>query len=220
LGGCGGISACVRPIQTLGGAPARRATVGYQRDFRHPLGKGNVRGAVTGRARHHYLLDRAGLAAGAPLLVYLVLRSRYGLALFRIRDSEATAKAQASIASAKLGFYVLSRPRPDDRCAHLFAEGPVFSPDAGFRCWIGALCDFHRHHRRGRTIEGPIVGVIVFYAMQHYLADFGTWYLILLGAVAIVIMLFAPKALGDSRAALPRRAISRAKNVGAAARVK
>src|ERR1700730_17769666 len=33
------------------------------------------------------------LAAGAPLLVYLVLRSRYGLALFAIRDSEATAES-------------------------------------------------------------------------------------------------------------------------------
>ena len=45
------------------------------------------------------------------------------------------------------------------------------------------------------TIEGPIIGVIVFYLMQNYLADFGTWYLILLGALAIVIMLFAPKGL-------------------------
>ncbi|HXQ05490.1 MAG TPA: branched-chain amino acid ABC transporter permease, partial [Bradyrhizobium sp.] len=45
------------------------------------------------------------------------------------------------------------------------------------------------------TIEGPIIGVMVFYTMQHYLADFGTWYLILLGALAIVIMLFAPKGI-------------------------
>jgi branched-chain amino acid transport system permease protein len=45
------------------------------------------------------------------------------------------------------------------------------------------------------TIEGPIIGVIVFYTMQHYLADFGTWYLILLGALAIVIMLLAPKGI-------------------------
>ena len=46
------------------------------------------------------------------------------------------------------------------------------------------------------TIEGPIVGVIVFYLLQTYLASFGTWYLILLGALAIVIMLFAPRASG------------------------
>jgi branched-chain amino acid transport system permease protein len=45
------------------------------------------------------------------------------------------------------------------------------------------------------TLEGPIVGVIVFYLMQTYLSSYGTWYLILLGALAIVIMLFAPKGL-------------------------
>jgi branched-chain amino acid transport system permease protein len=45
------------------------------------------------------------------------------------------------------------------------------------------------------TIEGPIVGVIIFYLLQTYLADFGSWYLILLGALAIVVMLFAPKGI-------------------------
>jgi branched-chain amino acid transport system permease protein len=37
--------------------------------------------------------------------------------------------------------------------------------------------------------------VIVFYLLQAYLADFGTWYLILLGALAILIMLFAPRGI-------------------------
>ena len=45
------------------------------------------------------------------------------------------------------------------------------------------------------TMEGPIIGAIVFYLMQRYLADFGAWYLILLGALAILVMLFAPRGL-------------------------
>jgi len=45
------------------------------------------------------------------------------------------------------------------------------------------------------TIEGPIIGVIIFWLMQTYLSDFGTWYLILLGALAILIMLFAPRGI-------------------------
>jgi branched-chain amino acid transport system permease protein len=45
------------------------------------------------------------------------------------------------------------------------------------------------------TIEGPLVGTIVFYLMQRNLAGFGAWYLILLGALAIAVMLFAPKGL-------------------------
>jgi branched-chain amino acid transport system permease protein len=45
------------------------------------------------------------------------------------------------------------------------------------------------------TIEGPMLGTIVFYLMQRNLAGFGAWYLILLGALAIAVMLFAPKGL-------------------------
>jgi len=43
------------------------------------------------------------------------------------------------------------------------------------------------------TMEGPVIGAIVFYLIQRYLADFGASYLILLGALGILVMLFAPK---------------------------
>jgi branched-chain amino acid transport system permease protein len=45
------------------------------------------------------------------------------------------------------------------------------------------------------TMEGPVIGAIIFYLMQRYLADFGAWYLILLGTLGILIMLFAPRGL-------------------------
>jgi branched-chain amino acid transport system permease protein len=46
------------------------------------------------------------------------------------------------------------------------------------------------------TIEGPIVGVLVFFILQSLLADYGTWYLMILGIIGIIIMLFAPRAFG------------------------
>ena len=137
------------------------------------------------------------LAAGAPLLVYLVLRSRYGLALFAIRDSEATAES-AGVDSfrTKLGVYVLVAAATGMIGALIYLQKARISPDAAFSVldWSAYVIFIVIIGGVG-TIEGPIVGVIVFYAMQHYLADFGTWYLILLGAVAIVIMLFAPKGI-------------------------
>jgi branched-chain amino acid transport system permease protein len=36
------------------------------------------------------------------------------------------------------------------------------------------------------TIEGPIVGTIVFFALQQELSQYGAWYLIVLGVVAVV----------------------------------
>ena len=41
-------------------------------------------------------------------------------------------------------------------------------------------------------IEGPIIGVIVFSMLRELFIDFGVWYLMLLGAVAVVILLLAP----------------------------
>jgi hypothetical protein len=39
------------------------------------------------------------------------------------------------------------------------------------------------------TIEGPILGTIVFFVLRAYLTDFGSWYLMLLGGLSIVIIL-------------------------------
>jgi branched-chain amino acid transport system permease protein len=137
------------------------------------------------------------LAAGAPMLVYLVLRSRYGLALFAIRDSEATAES-AGVDSfrAKLGVYVLVAAATGMIGALIYLQKARISPDAAFSVldW-SAYVIFMVIIGGVGTIEGPIIGVIVFYTMQHYLADFGTRYLILLGALAIVIMLLAPKGI-------------------------
>lgn len=45
------------------------------------------------------------------------------------------------------------------------------------------------------TIEGPILGAVIFFALQQALDSYGTWYLIALGAVAIAVVLLAPKGL-------------------------
>ena len=120
--------------------------------------------------------------------VYLVLRSRYGLALFAIRDSEATAES-AGVDSfrTKPGVYVLVAAATGMIGALIYLQKARISPDAAF-----SVLDWSAIIGGVGTIEGPIIGVIVFYALQRYLADFGTWYLILLGALAIVTMLFAP----------------------------
>jgi branched-chain amino acid transport system permease protein len=44
-------------------------------------------------------------------------------------------------------------------------------------------------------LEGPIIGTIIFFILRQTLADFGAIYLLMLGAVAIVVMLKAPKGL-------------------------
>jgi branched-chain amino acid transport system permease protein len=53
------------------------------------------------------------------------------------------------------------------------------------------------------TIEGPIVGTVVFFVLQQELAQYNAWYLIALGLVAIAIALWFPRGLwglADERA--------------------
>jgi branched-chain amino acid transport system permease protein len=45
------------------------------------------------------------------------------------------------------------------------------------------------------TIEGPIVGTVVFFVLQQTLANDGTWYWIILGLVAISVAIWAPRGI-------------------------
>jgi len=45
------------------------------------------------------------------------------------------------------------------------------------------------------TVEGPIVGTLLFFLLREALSDFGAWYMILLGMLAVVTMLRFPQGL-------------------------
>lgn len=39
------------------------------------------------------------------------------------------------------------------------------------------------------TIEGPIVGAVIFWALNKFFSDYGTWYLVGLGLLAVTVTL-------------------------------
>lgn len=137
------------------------------------------------------------LAVGTILLVYFILRSRLGLALGAIRDSEDAAEsAGVDNAHIKLVIYVIIAAVTGMIGALIYLQNARISPDAAFSVldWTAYTIVIVVIGGIG-TIEGPILGTLIFYLMQRYLASFGAWYLLLLGALAIAIMLFAPKGL-------------------------
>jgi branched-chain amino acid transport system permease protein len=137
------------------------------------------------------------LAAGAVLLVYLMLRSRYGLALAAIRDSEVAAESVGvDTFRTKLWVYLVTAVGTGMVGSLIYLQKARISPDAAFSVldWTAYVIFIVVIGGIG-TIEGPIIGVLVFYLLQTNLAHFGTWYLILLGVFAIVIMLFAPRGI-------------------------
>ena len=79
-------------------------------------------------------------------------------------------------------------------------------PEAGFSLNWSALMIFSVVIGGLGTIEGPIIGAVIFFALQQLLADYGSWYLILLGAIAAGVVVFAQRGLwGTHRAALADR---------------
>lgn len=169
------------------------------------------------------------LVVGTVLAVYFLLRSRRGLALSAIRDSEVAAESVGVDGfRTKLWVYAVTAGGTGMIGALIYLQTARISPDAAFSVldWTAYVIFIVVIGGIG-TIEGPIVGVIVFYLMQTYLADFGSWYLILLGALAIVIMLFAPRGIWGYVAArynlvlfpLQRRLIARKPSVEVADQV-
>ncbi|MGD9536209.1 MAG: branched-chain amino acid ABC transporter permease [Alphaproteobacteria bacterium] len=137
------------------------------------------------------------IAVGAVALVYLMLRARQGLALTAIRDSEAAAGSLGvNSLRAKLTVYVVAAAGTGLIGALIFLQKLRISPDAAFSVtdWTANVIFIVVIGGIG-TIAGPILGVIVFFVLRELLAGFGSWYLIALGAVAVLIMLRAPNGL-------------------------
>jgi branched-chain amino acid transport system permease protein len=131
--------------------------------------------------------------------VYLLLRSKVGLVLTAIRDDERAAKSSGvRVGLARMGVFIAAAAGCGAAGGVLAIEqlqvvpgtaGGVFSvqwtAEMAFAVIIGGI----------GTIEGPILGTIVYMVLQQTLQSYNAWYLIVLGIVAIAIALFARRGL-------------------------
>jgi branched-chain amino acid transport system permease protein len=129
--------------------------------------------------------------------IYWLLRTRQGLGLAAMRDNIEAARA-VGVDAARLRWAVyVSVAFVTGLCgALIYLQKARISPDAAFSVtdWTAYVIFIVVIGGIG-TIEGPIVGVIVFFILQNSLADFGSWYLLVLGLIGIAVMLFAPRGL-------------------------
>jgi branched-chain amino acid transport system permease protein len=127
-------------------------------------------------------------AVAMVVLVYVFLRSKQGLALLAIRDSETAAESQGiDVRGIKLAVYVVAALGTGLAGALYFVGNLRISPDAAFQVNWTAFAIFMVVIGGLGRIEGPIVGALIFFALNKFLGDFGTWYLLGLGLLAIVV---------------------------------
>ena len=147
------------------------------------------------RERTTYWLALACVVA-AIALVYLFLRSKRGLALLAIRDNPVAAESQGvAVTRMKLAVYVVAAVGAGLAGALYFVGNLRISPDAAFSVNWTAFAIFMVVIGGIGRIEGPIVGALIFWALNKAFSDYGTWYLLGLGGLAIVVTIFFKQGL-------------------------
>jgi branched-chain amino acid transport system permease protein len=140
----------------------------------------------------------AGLAVTvlALVAVYMLLRGRLGLVLTAIRDDEVAARSSgARVGLARLLVFVIAGAGCGAAGAVLAISQLQVQPNAVFSVQWTAEMAFATIIGGIGTIEGPIIGTAIFIVLQQTLQSYNAWYLIVLGLVAIVAALFAPRGL-------------------------
>lgn len=129
--------------------------------------------------------------------IYALLRTRLGLALAAVRDNtEAARSVGVDAGRIKWIVFLVAALGTGLAGGLIYVQTARISPDAAFSVtdWTAYVIFIVVIGGIGR-IEGPILGVLVFWGLQTALADYGSWYLLTLGLLAIAVMLFAPRGL-------------------------
>ncbi len=163
------------------------------------LPAGIVTSMAETRAGREYLFYwlALGLIVVVLVSVFALLRSRYGLALTAIRDNETAARASGiDVLRVKLVVYVLTAFGTGLAGALIFLQKLRVSPDTAFSVndWTAFVIFIVVIGGIGR-VEGPIIGTILFFLLRQLFADLGSVYLLILGGIAIVVMLWAPQGI-------------------------
>jgi branched-chain amino acid transport system permease protein len=128
--------------------------------------------------------------------IYLLLRGRLGLVLTAIRDDEVAARSSgARVGLARVLVFVIAGAGCGGAGAVLAISQLQVQPGAVFSVQWTAEMAFATIIGGLGTIEGPIIGTIVYMVLQQTLQSYNAWYLIILGLVAILIALFFRRGL-------------------------
>jgi branched-chain amino acid transport system permease protein len=147
----------------------------------------------TTRGAYTYWVALA-VAVVAVLVCYLLLRSRTGLALMAVRDEETAASAVGiRVARAKRIVYLISAAGCGAAGGVLLVASLSVNPDAIYSVQWSAYMIFIVIIGGIGRIEGPLIGAVIFFALQQLLADYGSWYLIVLGGIGVLVAMFAPQ---------------------------
>lgn len=146
---------------------------------------------------NHYAYLETWLVALVVLAgSYLLLRSRMGLALAAIRDNEVAARsAGVKVARVRRLIFIIAAGGCAAAGAVLTLSQTYVQPTNEFSLQWSAEMLFVAMIGGIGTLEGPILGCVIFFGLQQTLAQQGAWYLVILGSVAVLVALWQPRGI-------------------------
>jgi branched-chain amino acid transport system permease protein len=137
-----------------------------------------------------------GLAVLTVAGTYLLMRSRLGLGLTAIRDDTVAAgSVGVPVVHARRLVFVVAGTGCGLAGGLIACNTLRVQPDSVFSVNYAALMVFMVVIGGMGTIEGPILGAVAFYLIQDRLQALGSWYLVILGGLAIAFTLLLPRGL-------------------------
>jgi branched-chain amino acid transport system permease protein len=139
------------------------------------------------------------VGVGSVILVYALLRSRLGLGLMAMRDDDAVAETMGvKVFRSKLYCFLIGAFVTGSTAGILYVFQVFIQPYKAFAIdWTVKLVFIVIIGGIG-TIEGPIVGALIFVLLSQSLAEYFSVSMLILGAIAIAVILLAPKGIMGS----------------------
>jgi len=130
------------------------------------------------------------LGAGSMAAIYALLRSRWGLAIVAVRDSERAAQS-LGIEGRRLKWLVYLGAAAGCAMAGalIFATKLRVSPDAAFSLEWTTTAFFIVVIGGIGSLEGPLLGAVLYFVLREWLSDLGSTYLIVMGSLTVAVML-------------------------------
>lgn len=142
-----------------------------------------------------YWAGLAGFVLVLGVAVWLA-RSRFGLALAALRDDPtAAASSGVDVGRAKRLVFCLGAAAAGLAGGIVALRALQVQPDSIYSVQWTAFMIFMVVIGGVGTMEGPLIGAVIFFVLQQTLAQYGSVYLIILGALAVVVILVAPQGL-------------------------
>ena len=136
------------------------------------------------------------VGAGSVALVYILLRSRLGLGLMAMRDDDQVSETLGvEVFRSKLYCFLISAFVTGITAGIFYVFQIYIQPYKAFAIdWTVKLVFMVIIGGIG-TIEGPIVGALIYVVLSQFLAEYFSVSMLILGGIAIVVILVAPKGI-------------------------